>query len=127
MATLVFTGRQVVATRKAIKEMAQAGGHHEVKVDMQPPSDRDAQDLLYMASGATLTQIAAWRGLITSKRYDAQRYPTHNSRGRRRHWADYDADADRLEMMGPNCRFKPDPHYELRMAEWAEEVMSRNV
>ena len=96
MATLTINpaGRNVMATRKAIKQMAKAGGHHDIRVDMRPPSDRDAQDLLMLAAGHVIRKPYEW-----SRSPEMTNYP----------------------------RYAADLHYELRMAEWAEEVMSRNV
>jgi hypothetical protein len=95
MATLVFTGRNVMATRKAIKEMARAGGHHEIRVDMRPPTDGDAQNLLMLAAGHVYRKYHDYRW----RQSGISKYPLYVA----------------------------DLHYELRMAEWAEEVMSRNV
>jgi hypothetical protein len=121
MATLVYSGRNITATRKAIKGMAKAGGHHEIKVDMRAPSDSEAQELLHRAAGATSRDIDYWRMQVRDKRNAASRWPARKGKA-----YDYDADAERIEMHGPRCTYKADPFYELRMAEWAEEVMARN-
>jgi hypothetical protein len=125
MATLVYSGRNIMATRKAIKEMAKAGGHHEIKVDMPPPRDFEAQELLHMAAGATSRDIENWRSEIISKRDAERKYPHIDRRGKRKAY-NYGADADAIEMRGPRCTYKADPFYELEMAGWAEGVMARN-
>lgn len=129
MATLVFTGRQVVATRKAIKEMAKAGGHHEVKVDMRPPSSRDAEALVDMAMGCEPSRIHDWvKGEAWNRRqscwYDRDRADVVIRRPISDRWGSYLKGDSNYRAMYHVAIYARDEEYEARMVEWASRFLA---